>query len=620
MYWFIPLLAFLLYANTLSHDFVLDDGIVITENDFTKKGFGGIWQILTTDSFHGFFKDGDKQNLVSGGRYRPLSVVLFAVEYQFFGKNAFLGHLFTIIWYSLMCFILLITLQLLFKEVKHGKLIATIAAIIFTIHPIHTEAVANIKGRDEILSLLFSVLALYSLLIWIDERKKMGLYAGIFSFFLGLLAKENAITFLGVIPLAIWLFRSNDTKLAIKTGLVLLVPGIVFLAIRQSILGDTFVAESMELMNNPFLKFEDGRYIPFTSGERLATIIFTWLMYLKLLFWPLVLTHDYYPRHIEMMTFANWQVILSVLVHLFLVIFAIIKLKSSKLISFAILFYFMTFSIVSNLLFPIGTNMAERFMFMPSVGVCIALAYFVVKIAENNRGVALGLSLVFSLFFVIKTYSRNEAWKDNHTLFSTDIHHSPNSAKLLNAIGGSTIDKYKDENDQGVKDKAMDEAINYLNKALKVHPTYTGADLLIGNALFFKKDFEGAIAQYRKLLAYAPNDVDSKKNLALTLREWGKYTGETLNDINKAYTLLDESYQIDPTDIETMRLLAIASGIRGDHEKVILFLNQVLQQDSLNANVHFNLSRAYSFMGELEKERIHLQKAQALDPNILGKN
>jgi protein O-mannosyl-transferase len=323
MYWFIPLLAFLLYANTLSHDFVLDDGIVITENDFTKKGFGGIWQILTTDSFHGFFKDGDKQNLVSGGRYRPLSVVLFAVEYQFFGKNAFLGHLFTIIWYSFMCFILLITLQLLFKEVKHGKLIATIAAIIFTIHPIHTEAVANIKGRDEILSLLFSVLALYSLLIWIDERKKMGLYAGIFSFFLGLLAKENAITFLGVIPLAIWLFRSNDTKLAIKTGLVLLVPGIVFLAIRQSILGDTFVAESMELMNNPFLKFEGGRYIPFTSGERLATIIFTWLLYLKLLFWPLVLTHDYYPRHIEMMTFANWQVILSVLVHLFLVIYAL---------------------------------------------------------------------------------------------------------------------------------------------------------------------------------------------------------------------------------------------------------------------------------------------------------
>jgi len=56
MYWVVPFLAFILYANTLSNDFVLDDGIVITENDFTKKGFSGIWEILTTDSFHGFFK------------------------------------------------------------------------------------------------------------------------------------------------------------------------------------------------------------------------------------------------------------------------------------------------------------------------------------------------------------------------------------------------------------------------------------------------------------------------------------------------------------------------------------------------------------------------------------
>ena len=83
----IMVLSFVLYANTLTHDYTQDDAIVITDNEFTEKGFSGIPDILRYDTFRGFFKEAGIAQLVSGGRYRPLTLVLFAVEVQFFGQN-----------------------------------------------------------------------------------------------------------------------------------------------------------------------------------------------------------------------------------------------------------------------------------------------------------------------------------------------------------------------------------------------------------------------------------------------------------------------------------------------------------------------------------------------------
>jgi tetratricopeptide (TPR) repeat protein len=191
---------------------------------------------------------------------------------------------------------------------------------------------------------------------------------------------------------------------------------------------------------------------------------------------------------------------------------------------------------------------------------------------------------------------------------------------LLNALGGSIIDKYKEDKDEGKKIKAMDEAIGYLKKSMLIHPIFEGSDLLFGNALYFKKDYDGAIAQYRKILTYAPDQKNAINNLALTLREYGKYAGETLQDLEKAFTLLSESYALNQTDVETMRLLAVAYGMKGQHDKVIEILLQILQKDDKNANVFFNLAKAYSFKGDSVNEKLYLDKALALDPNILKGN
>jgi hypothetical protein len=90
----------LLYLNTLTHEFTQDDAIVIYDNMYTTKGISGIKGLFTKDTFFGFFKEEGKAKLVSGGRYRPLTPAMFALEYQIVGKNPFLGHLINILLYG----------------------------------------------------------------------------------------------------------------------------------------------------------------------------------------------------------------------------------------------------------------------------------------------------------------------------------------------------------------------------------------------------------------------------------------------------------------------------------------------------------------------------------------
>ena len=85
--WLIMAFSFLIYAGTLFHDYTQDDAIVIYDNMFTKQGVSGIPGILKYDTFYGFFKKEGKANLVAGGRYRPLTLVMYALEVQLFSKK-----------------------------------------------------------------------------------------------------------------------------------------------------------------------------------------------------------------------------------------------------------------------------------------------------------------------------------------------------------------------------------------------------------------------------------------------------------------------------------------------------------------------------------------------------
>lgn len=653
--------SFILYANTIGHDYTQDDAIVITENTFTKKGVNGLSGIFGNDTFYGFFNDPGKANLVAGGRYRPLTLFMFAIEYQLFGLNPAIGHLINVLMFGLTTVLLyLLSLKLISpqKDKAMAYAIAFLGSFLFAAHPIHTEVVANIKGRDEIAALMFSLAAVYFSLIGYRRGKPFWSAIAAIVFFLGLLSKENTITFVAVVPLIYYFFTNASLKrIAIQTT-PLIMSAFLFLFIRATIL-DVSLDEptSIELMNNPFLKWNGTTYEAFSFSEKMATVIFTWGKYIQLLFFPHPLSHDYYPKQIPMLNWANWQVILSIMVNLGLIFLGIAGLRKKLPIAFCILYYYLTFSIVSNLLFPIGTNMSERFLFMPSVGFCLAivlLLYQFLNLKEKRQfsefypyfGIVGGIALLFS----IKTISRNPVWKDNFTLFTNDINISPNSAKLRNAVGGELLTQALKPGNEQVKNDYILEAIGHLTEAVKIHPLYKNAYLLLGNANSYLEKHEEAIKYYntalqidplykdailnqaitymnmkmpeksidniQQLIRSFPNEKQYRDYLAMAYRDLGRKYGEQQNDLNNALVWLQKSIELNPNDYETLRLMGVANGIAGNNATSIEYFEKALALDPDNADANFNLGTAYYSAGDAQKGEAYHQKAIQIDPEV----
>lgn len=617
-------LSVLLYANTLTHDFCQDDSIVITENMFTTQGVAGIGGILQYDTFYGFFKEAGKASLVAGGRYRPFTLVMFAIEYQFFGKNPFIGHFVNVVLFGLTCvllyFLLLKLLKLGDRRQETGvspTLVAFIAAILFAAHPIHTEAVANIKGRDEIMTLLGSLAAVWFSLKAFEGGGIKNQILAFVLFFIALLSKENAITFVVITPMIYWFFFRTDIGTAVKQTIPFGIGAVLFILLRGAVIGNQFGGEQNELMNNPFLKLVGNDYVPFSFAEKFATITYTLGKYVQLLIVPQPLTHDYYPRHIGIMSFGDWQVLLSIAVYVGLIVLILRGLKNRSLISFGIAFFLITLSIVSNIVFPVGTNMAERFMFMPSLGFCLVAAVLLANLASkgqvsgvNSQG--LGMIVVIVALFSLKTFTRNPAWEDNYTIFTTDIETSPNSAKLQTSVGGEMIEHFKNSTNEVEKKAKISEAIGHLEKALEIHPTFKNPYLLMGNGYFYLEDFDKALDMYNKGLKLDPNFKDIKTNLGLVYREGGKIIGQKQGNLPKSIEFLSKAVEIDPTDVAAMSYLGTAYGMSNQPQKLIDVLTRALairfdKQDAINISVAYrqlgNLAKAVEYETKVKSEK-----------------
>lgn len=608
----------LLYLNTLTHDYALDDAIVLTDNLFVQQGVQGLEGLFSKDTFYGFFKEEGKDRLVAGGRYRPLSLATFALEVALAGQNPGLSHLINVLLYGLLVVLLYELIRTLVsrrKRIRHPALLALAAAALFAAHPLHTEVVANIKGRDEILALLGSATALW--LAFCLRGIAGALLAGLV-FFAALLSKENAISFLALAPLAFGLFDGDRLPRVLLRSLPFLAATMLFLGIRFSVLGSGLGEPSMELMNNPFLKLEAGRYVPYTPAEKAATILYTLGLDLKLLFWPHPLTHDYYPRHISRQSIGNPLVVLSGLAYLALAGLGLWGLWRRRVWSFGIWMYLLPLALVANIFFPVGTFMSERFLFMPSLGLAflfgLGIHAWVVRQGNWKAPVALAGAVIAA--FGLLSVLRNPVWKDNFTLFTTDVETSSESAKLNNAVGGALIARSVESNNEVRKKQWLQRADHHLEKAIELHPAYKNAYLLRGNALHYLQQYEAAIAHYRRALALDPNYAEARNNLGITLREAGKYYGEQQGDLQKATQYLEEAYQLRPKEYETARLLGVAYGIQQRHAEAIRLFDQAARLKPENAEAWLNLAKAHFNAGNLAEGQAYRQKALALDPKV----
>ncbi|HPS71403.1 MAG TPA: tetratricopeptide repeat protein [Bacteroidales bacterium] len=638
----ISIFIFLSYSNSLTLDYALDDRLVIFENDYTLKGFQGVKDIFTKDSFSGYF--GHSKNLVAGGRYRPVSQLSFVVEYETFGhdlkekvgfnrdqKNEklfedsilpFVSHLVNILLYILLCFLILKTLQIVFEKYENDKWylsIPFIATLLFALHPIHTEAVTNIKGRDEILSMLGAVLTLWCSLKYVKTHRYFWLILSLISFVFALFSKENAITYLAVIPLAIYFLNTKKTaKDYILTLIPLALASIFFLIIRSKVLG-AFMASEVDpnILNNPFVNA--------TFFEKIATVLLTWGIYLKLMIFPHPLTHDYYPLQIEITNFSNpivWIILISVI---FVIVYAIKTVSRKKIISFAILFFIITFSITSNLLYSVGTLMNERFVFVPLLGFSIVCAYLFLLLMKNkeskknsSRNLAFTILIPVMLFYMGKTFARNFTWENDITLFTHDVEISENSIKCNISAGGSYIKLYHENK----KEKNLKLAKKYLDKALLLDPTSYNALLLSGEYYFLKGEYETSYQIYANLAKNNPEDPIAAQNAAIVMTKWkGNQLDEIADmiirkEIPKAFENINKILQENPNNPDALSLKGKIFG-QGlfQMDSARFYFNKALQINPNHANSLENMGVSYAIQGQLEKALTYLLKANQTNPN-----
>ncbi|MCC6814807.1 MAG: tetratricopeptide repeat protein [Saprospiraceae bacterium] len=615
-------LVFLFYGNTLMNDFAVDDSIVITKNIYTKKGISGIPDILTKDTFRGFFKVEGKDKLVSGGRYRPLSLVAFAIVFQIFGSNALVFHLLNIICFALLGIVIYEVCKLLLEQYVQSdfKAISFLCSLFFVIHPIHTECVANIKGLDEILALLLSMTSFYFALRWSKSMRIGNLLMSLSAFMLALFAKENSISYLVLIPLGLYFFRNIGGAKSLKFFLFLLVPTFIFLYCRAQILGwNPIAGHSLELMNNPFLKFVNGRYIPFTNMEKLGTIFYTLIKYLGLLLFPHPLTYDYYPKHIELHSMGSLLSMCSLLIYSILIYWALKSINLKRIITFSITAFLIPLFIVSNLLFSVGTFMGERFIFMPSFGFALLLAYFFVKFLHWKSYLSVSILLLLIAASAFKTITRNRDWKNDMSLILHDIQISPNSAKLNTAVGGILLEKYMKEKNEKVLQEKVAIAKKHLTKAIAIHPFYFEAYQLLGNAHFLAKEYNEAIEKYNFIIKYQPDNKDASINQSLMYKELGRLAGMRDNNPSQALKYLETSLQLNPDDEETISLMGVANGVMGNYDKALEIFYSILKKNPQSADAYFNLYLTYLNKGDKQKAEENFQKATSIDPKILDK-
>ncbi len=616
IYGLILLLTFILYGNTIGHEYTLDDTIVITKNEYVKEGLEGIGKLLSKDSFEGYF--GKQVRYVVGGRYRPLSLISFAIEDSFFGQNPHISHFINVLLYALTGIMFFIVLNNLirtsFTEEKQKfrpwfLSVPFIAALLFIAHPVHTEAVANIKGRDEIMALLGSLLALNLSLKYIKNKNFWTLSGSVVIFFLALLSKENAITFVAIIPLTVYIFTSASKKNIITITMPVLLTAIVFLIIRFQVLG-WFEQKDVvpELMNNPFLEA--------TIAQKYATIFFTLLLYLKLLFVPHPLTYDYYPYHIDLAGFNNIWVIISVIIYVSLLLYAIKGLKTKNIISYCIWLYLIPLSIVSNLVFPVGTFMSERFLFFSSTGFCILAAYLLIekfpamiKKPEISHAFPYWILIPVLMLYSFKTIDRNRDWKDNFTLFTTDIKKSSNSAKGNTIVGETYYNKSKDTENEQVKNNYLNQALPYLQKALNIHPEYEGAWILLGDVYRDLGKYKKSETCFKQVISIKPLSYNGNYKLGAL---YGKYMAA----YKKSLKYLHKAYQLEPGNHEVVFALGtIYTYSRISIKKGIHFLEKATRQKPNKAENYKNLGGAYFYNKQYEEALDMFLKANRLKPN-----
>jgi protein O-mannosyl-transferase len=540
----------LVYGNSLWNGYTMDDGLYVTGN--TQ---------VTAPTLRGLFTPNQYSKVL-----RPVTFASFALDW-IAGRGHPMGfHVVNLLLHAGVTCLVFVLMQMLLAGLPRGRIIAFVAALIFAVHPIHTEAVSSIVGRAELLAAGFLLAA------WILHLRDRP-WLALLCFALALLSKESAAVFLPL--LVVGDYATGKLKPYSRYVWTALVTAL-YVGILWQVHGGHFGTGAISKIDNPLAS------IPVT--RRVLNALHVAWKYVALQIYPATLSCDYsfnqIPVYLDMRNALPWLFATLAVVGAW--VWAVRRRKTALVLAGGI--YVCGFAMTSNILMPVGTIMGERLAYFPSIGFCLLAALAWEWLWERRKTAAFGVMAVVVAALGIRTVVRNRDWKDNLTLYSAAVHALPNSAKMHSNLGYAYLEQGK-----------LDLARKELDAALRIYPenpdaleAYGLLESRIGNyaaagrfleqafytstrdnpnydymavnlaALYIQTDhIDGALQLLNREIAEAPNYARAWANRAVIHYK----RGETAAARSDAETAL----RLEPENQQARNLLQILSAIYSRH-------------------------------------------------------
>ena len=562
----------------------------------------------------------EKVSVPNKNVWRPLPQTMFAVEYELFGANALPGHLISAICYGLLCAVVFLFLRVSFSTADPWYCFA--AALLFAVHPLHTEVVANIKSRDEILAMLFGLWGIMALLRAARNENWLWAIAGISLFGLALLSKSNAITLVAVMLLAHWYVsagriweRATLIPLIVATALIAVfseeagwgvLAGILFiiygiLAPRKAILPGSIILVACVFMifQGPTPIQPENGYSLVTEASALNNVLITSTQpelvqptaianvarSIGLVFYPHPLIHLYGHAQVPLLGYDAPLTWLSIAMIALAGIALIFGIPRRSPVAFGLFFFTATFSIYSNLWVTLPDTMADRYLFMPLLGLCMVVVFGfagLMRLDRSNYWKALwrnwlAISFIGVVCIVLSTITlrTNMDWKTDASLIDNRIEYMQNNA-AAHAMQGFV--RYQDARaaDDGAKFPLYQQALEAFHRALVIYPDFFTAWQESGKVFAEVGDFEKAELCFLRSVLIEPQSPDGYGCLGTLYFQLGAY--------EMAIPYLRNTLILSPGNEPIHELLGFCLVAAGKYEALGTIASQGLQAYPTNPN------------------------------------
>ncbi len=642
--WPAVVLAVLCFVPSFWNGFTYDD-VAIARDNPRVRNLGDMRAIWLSDWWQPQTIDAQIEHRYRDRLYRPLTLFTVALNYAVNGPAPRGYHVFNVALHALACFLVWRLARRLFQD----EAVAALAAVVFAVHPVHAEAVANVVGRAEVLATIFLLAGLLVLLPagrvprWTNAAGAAAL------FFAALLSKETAVCYLPVAlvvlhgaaqrppgrPVPWWLQQAG----------ILALPLLVYLPLRYVALDHHLLRDSppVVLLN------------PLVWGDLPQRLLHSFTVlghYARLLVAPAKLSCNYglaiidVQRGPELLTQVGLVTALAVIVAL-----AGYWRRERVWRQFAMLAAVAVFSyaLISNVVLIIGVSVAERLMYWPSVPFVLAVAVGLVAAWRRLAGdfsremkmllPICGLALLVALG--ARSGFRSIEWADNSRLFITDVQTYPASAELSMLAAQEFLRQYESA-DRAAQDRIIETADQLLQQALAIHPSFPEALELRARILGTRGQYDDAIEHLELSRGLLPLNKGAQELLARLQDESGAQAaqlaalaeqvaaqpesavlrrdyGEQLlirGQRDEALRQLQEAARLDPEDGQTQRLLGDAYVANNQYDQAVPALLRAVQKLPDDWRVHVNLA-ALLARSDPPASLHHAERAVALLPEAI---